>query len=153
MVWGNLLNTLNIIISPIENFSEPPEVKMFVKNWWNVRNFESLNWIYVFINFWRTFWLQVALKIFLWGLWYRSRYSKGCSRSGMSSVHQFLTLRSVEMELILINRVKDKILFFKADWDFRNFCDFISFWRTSWIQVALKFFLWVIWWRPRDSKG
>ena len=44
-------------------------------------------------------------------------------------------------------------LFFRASWDSRNFCVFISFWRTFWLQVALKIFLWVIWWRSRYSKG
>eukprot|EP00493_Phyllostaurus_siculus_P020649 UN20974 len=37
------------------------------------------------------------------------------SRAGLSSAHQIRTLRSVEVELSLRKRAKDKILFFRAN--------------------------------------
>jgi len=33
LIWGKLLDTLYVIISPIENFLEPLEVEEFPKNW------------------------------------------------------------------------------------------------------------------------
>ena len=35
MIWGKLLNTLDAIISPIENFLEALEVERYLKNGWN----------------------------------------------------------------------------------------------------------------------
>ena len=37
---------MDIIISPIENFLEPPEVEKCPKKWSKLRNFESLNWLW-----------------------------------------------------------------------------------------------------------
>ena len=68
LIWSNLFKTLNAVILFLEKFLEPFEVKMFDKHWWKHRNFESLNWICVFISFWRTCWVQVYL-IFLRKMW------------------------------------------------------------------------------------
>ena len=46
-----------------------------------------------------------------------------------------------------------QILFFRANWDSRNFWILVSFWGIFQLQVALKNFLWVIWWCPRYLKG
>ena len=46
-----------------------------------------------------------------------------------------------------------KNLFFRANWDSRNFWVLVSFWWTFWLQVPLKNFLLVIWCCSRYLKG
>ena len=57
------------------------------------------------------------------------------------------------MKLSYRKRAKDQILFFRANWDSRNFWVLVRFWGIFQLQVALKNFLWVIWWYPRYLKG
>ena len=57
------------------------------------------------------------------------------------------------MKLSYRKRTKDQILFFRANWDSRNFWVLLSFWGIFQLQVTLKNFLWVIWWCPRYLKG
>ena len=67
LVYGNLLNTLNVIISPVKNFLEPPEVEKCLKNCffranWDFRNF------WVLVSFWGIFQLfmgyMMTFKVF-----------------------------------------------------------------------------------------
>ena len=44
-----------------------------------------------------------------------SKHLKGCSREGLSSAHQIRTLKSVEVELSLRKRTKDKILSLRSN--------------------------------------
>ena len=94
----------------------------------------------------------MALKSFLRLIWWRSRYLKSCPRTGLSSAHQIVALRTVEVKLSYRKRAKDQILFFRANWDSRNFWVLVSFWGIFQLQVALKNFLWVIWWCSRYLK-
>ena len=64
-----------------------------------------------------------------------------------------MKLRILEVKLSLRKRAKDKILCFRAIWNSRNFWVFVSFWHIFWLQVALKTFLWVIWWCSGYLKG
>ena len=78
------------------------------------------------------------LKIFLQVIWLLSRYLNDCPEPGLSSARQIMTLRNVEVKLSLRKRAKDKILFFRANWDSRNFWVFVSFWHTFWLQISLE---------------
>ena len=60
------LNTLDIIISPMENILEPPEVEKCPKNWPKLRNFESLSWLWkTRFGLWRVFWSLTSLLRFV----------------------------------------------------------------------------------------
>ena len=57
-------------------------------------------------------------------------------------------LDTPELEIFVKNWWKHR-----SNWHSRNFCVFISVWRTFWFQVALKNFPRIIWWRSIYLKG
>ena len=70
LILSKLLNTLGVILSPIEIFLEPIEVEKFLKNLMKVRNFESLSWLwrvkFCILHF---FWSIASLVRVVW-LWF-----------------------------------------------------------------------------------
>ena len=96
---------------------------LFFRANWDSRNFWGL------VNFGGIFQLEVALKDFLWMIWWCPRYLKGCPATWLSSAHQIVTLRIVKVKLSFRKRTKDQILLFRANWDFRNFWVLVHFFK------------------------
>ena len=90
--------------------------------------------------------------IFLWMIWQLLGYLKDCIRLWLSSARRIVTIRYVKVELRGRKREKNKISFFQSQVrlsKFLTFRLFINVFWTFWLQVALKNFLSVIWWRSR----
>ena len=85
---GDRLKWEAIVLSKAVNFQNWKKVWTVNFQNWKVRTlffqkyglFPDKKNTGVFVTFWRTFWLQVALNFFLWVIWWCSRYLKGFPR-------------------------------------------------------------------------